>query len=337
MNPWWQVGWLALALGVALPVCHVTEGPLKALGRRVYALATHAQYCAGGTLIRTDAVGVPSVDYGTVNGVAVGRATNAVQVADFAIADYDGRRDPELRRRMIGCADWLATHAEVHGDAAWYVERFRWPEYHLATPWRCGLAEGRALAALVRAHRETHDVRYLNTARRLMRSFYLDADHGGVTYKASWGWWYEEYASAGGDRPRVLNGMIFIVQGLHDYAAYTHDPRAAFLVARGLAALEHDLPRYALPGNYSAYDVLGNPAGDYHLTHVRQLRELYTLTGNPIFARYAAQFARYHEPFFAARLLHQPTKARLALYLGHVLVLWALLAWGAHILTKRRA
>jgi hypothetical protein len=332
---WRQVGWLVLAALAALGVCHVSEGPVKALGRRVYAWVTHTDYCAGGTVITCDANGVPSVDYGTVNGVAVGRAFNAVQVADYALVYYERRANPEQRRRLLGCADWLVAHAETHGDAAWYVETFPWPEYHLTPPWRCGLAEGRAIAALVRAHQVARDPRYLNTARRLTRAFYIDADHGGVTYKAPWGWWYEEYADDGGTRPRVLNGMIYTVLALHDFAAYTHDPKAAFLVSRGLAALAHDLPRYALPDNYSAYDALGNPAGDYHQTHVRQLRELYALTGNAIYQRYAAQWARYREPFFAARLLHTPTKARVALYLGHVLVLWALFALAARAWERR--
>ena len=333
---WWNLLGVIGAALLALVICQYTEQPFKQTGKQMYAWVTHAKYCPGGVIIRTDTQGIPEVEYGTLNGVYIGTMRNAVQVGDAAIAYYQQRRDPALRARFLACADWLVDHADVHGDAAWYVERFPWPAYHLSAPWRCGLAEGRALSALTLAYQDTNNPRYLRRGRQLVESFYIDTTHGGATYKEPYGWWYEEYAGPGGTQPHVLNGMIFTVMGLHAYAECSHNARAAYLVTQGIRALVHDLPKYRLPQNYSAYDVLGNPAGDYHRTHIDQMGELYALTKNPIFLTYLRQWTHYHDPSFIMMLVHQPTKARILLWLIHTLLLWLLWEMGIRYFARKK-
>lgn len=58
------------------------------------------------------------------------------------------------------------------------------------------------------------------------------------------GWWYEEYADPGGRNPRVLNGMIFALEGIYDFWLITGDDMARMIFEKGILALRAELPRY---------------------------------------------------------------------------------------------
>ena len=166
------------------------------------------------------------------------------------------------------------------------------------------------------------DPKYLDLTRKLLRSFFVEVKDGGVTYKSEEGWWYEEFAAERGPESRVLNGMMSVLISLHDYYERTRDPDAGYLFDRGVAALQKQLPRYDDDG-YSQYDMLDRSAShSYHRLHIKELEDLYRITGHPIFREFALRWQEYESLIFLAKLWKNPTKVNFLV----LALTWAALA-----------
>jgi hypothetical protein len=299
------------------------------------------------TELLTDENGVPINDYGYKGGVYIGKRRNptytALKTLEYSM-DYERARGlmymfpappgqdvstkEAYKNLIVHCADWMVTNMVVHGDYAILQHDFPWPQFHMTPPWRSGMAQGLAAQALTRAHRITGDRTYLDAATLLLRALTVEASNGGVTYKSDEGWWYEEYAGEGGVEPRVLNGMMYALLGVHEYYEFTRDPLAKMLFDEGIKALTKALPRYANEAGGSNYDSLGDPAPEaYHQIHVMQLDELYDIVGDERLRLYRDQwrdkpYVFSPEPPFLSHLLNRPTKIGFVVVLANVLAVW---------------
>lgn len=264
-----------------------------------------------------DEKGIPISDYGYVNGVYVGKQRSIVAVAekgldywnkyqlgganDTGLLSYDWEKFPEnkentpknateARRMLLNCADWLLEHATSYGD--YMLWEYRYPSFYNTNPgWRSSQAQAMGISLLIRTYELTSDPKYLNCAERSLRAFYVSVEDGGVTDKeSSEGWWYDKFADAECKRPKVLNGMMFALLGIHDFYVKENNKDAKFLFDKGVIALKKSLPKYDA-GNWSYYDRLGKLAPQwYHNIHIRQLDLLYGITKESIFKRYCAKF-----------------------------------------------
>jgi heparosan-N-sulfate-glucuronate 5-epimerase len=144
-------------------------------------------------------------------------------------------------------------------------------------PWRSALVQGKAVEALVKAHELTGNQTYLDAAKSLLNSFFVEAKVGGVRYKTpNDGWWYEEYPNEkdNASQPKILNGMISSVLDNHEYYRYTNDASMKFLFDQGLLALTNTLSLYDNNG-WSYYDIHKKPANPgYPLIRIRLLDAL---------------------------------------------------------------
>ena len=161
------------------------------------------------------------------------------------------------------------------------------------------MANGQALQVLIKAHEITQDLRYLIAAKSLLNAFFIEVKHGGITYKDSPNdWWYEEYASNDKNAKisRVLNGMLFTVLGIYDYYKYTNDSDAKLLFDKGVNSIKKEISKYNNNG-YSYYDLLGTTASwKYHQIHVDLTKQLYDITGEPIFSEYLNLWKKHNNP-----------------------------------------
>ena len=197
------------------------------------------------------------------------------------------------------------------------------PIYSIKKPWRSAMAQGQAIQVLIRAHSITGDQKYLETANKLLNSFFVEVKNGGVTYKSSNGWWYEEYSKEDGKKSRVLNGMNFALFSIYDYYLYTKDPKAKYLFKKGIQAVKNYLPKYEYNKNYSTYDIFKREASArYHSIHILQLNALYRLTGERIFKNYRDRWAAFRPLSQAIRLIIRPTKRGLILFLLAFVIVW---------------
>jgi hypothetical protein len=297
----------------------------------------------GETIIMYDEQGVPYVDYGYDDGVFIGRQRNPVTISQKGLAYIGDYRNgyENSRQYFINCADWLLRNSVKHNGFSILEYTFPWPKYNMTPPWRSAMAQGQAVQFLANAHEQTQKKEYLIEARNLLNAFFIEVSNGGVTLKSpDKGWWYEEYAHEYGMTSMVLNGMMFAILGIHDYYQYTKENDAKYLFDQGVLALEKELPEYDHYGD-SYYDILKNPSGVYHNTHVRLLDNLYEITGNDVFLEYHNRWQDFDDSPFIVKLICNPIPMRLAILLMNFMLLFlvlktfAFLQWSARIIRRK--
>jgi heparosan-N-sulfate-glucuronate 5-epimerase len=276
-----------------------TENPhatTSELGEYYMLFAEKAEY--KGAL---DSKGIPLLDY---HG-RIGRQYNPIAIAQYGLGNYNLFRqtgDSARRKKFFVVAEWLCSHLEqnAHGLALWN-HHFDW-EYRdtLTAPWYSALAQGQGISVLVRAHRESGDARYLNTAQQALASFYKPIDEGGVAFtdyqsNDRGDLWFEEYIVS--PPTHILNGFIWAAWGVYDYFLATKDSSAQDLFSRAVQTLLHNLDRYDL-GFWSLYEQSGTrlpmvASLFYHRLHIVQLRVMHRLTGESKFADIADRWENY--------------------------------------------
>lgn len=326
-----------LAGGVLVEVTEPQTEELLRYGRSLLSGAGQDD----GTTVTLDTAGIPLVDYGELEDIAVGAQRNPVAICQHAFHCFDNMSDsPSVYfRQALGCANWLVDSAEVHTHGAILPYRFAYPRYGLRENWLSAMAQAQAVQVMVRTHGLTGDSKFLDHARSLLGVFFVDVDSGGVTHKrlaGTSGWWYEEYAAPDGDDPRVLNGMLFVLVGLNELYEYSGDTTSELLFARGLKAVVDLLAHYDRNG-HSYYDALGNPVGgDYHQVHIDLLDTLYRLTGRSTLAKYRDRWRAYADSPLVVRLVRAPTRMGPVVLAVNVLITLAVLELGLIARSRRR-
>lgn len=290
---------LTASVAAALAIQNLTAAPLRAVVADVY-LALKGRLPKDGATITYDERGVPIVDYGYVGTTYIGLQRNPVSVCLRFLEYYDayfhmygnlspsagGERDTYLRIALNN-ADWLIDNAVWRDGYAVFEYEFPWQDYNMTPPWRSAMAQGLALQVLIRSYDLTKERKYLDVARGVIKSFYVEVQDGGVTYKTpDAGWWFEEYAHPEGVQSKVLNGMMYSLLGILEYYRHTQESDARFLFEQGVLALRGELDAYDADG-WSYYDFSKRRASrHYHETHIAQLRALYAATGDRVFKEF---------------------------------------------------
>lgn len=245
-----------------------------------------------------DSQGVPMLNYRG----AIGLQYNPIAIAQYGLGNYNlhlRTRDPENLRKFLRMADWMASNLEKNHVGLWlWMHKFDW-EYRetLKKPWYSALAQGQGISLLVRAYEETRDLQYLEAAHLAFAPFKASISDGGVMYVDEQGHiWFEEYIVW--PPTHILNGFIWAIWGIYDYALTTNDPTARDLFDRAVRTLSNALASFDT-GFWSLYEQSGTvlpmlASEFYHALHIVQLRVMFHLTGDPMFARFADRWACYH-------------------------------------------
>lgn len=252
-----------------------------------------------------DEGGIPLLDY---HG-SVGRQYNPIAIAQYALANYNLAVKGDTKRRdvFLTNARWLLNNrvANERGLLLW-PHHFDFEYFRpLKAPWFSGLAQGQGLSVLVRAYAETKDQAYLYAADETFKSLSMSVDVGGVLFHDERGRpWIEEYLV---DPPvHILNGCIWALWGIYDYALLTGHDRAKALFSSCVEAIAVHLHEYD-NGFWSLYELTPQrfksiASAYYHGLHIVQLRVMHTLTGESVFAEIADKWKRYAEKPLCRRL-----------------------------------
>jgi D-glucuronyl C5-epimerase C-terminus len=245
----------------------------------------HVEQWAGVDMVR----GIPEVTY-------EGRLQqNPVTVAQWGLASYSRGS----RRDLLVAADWLVRHQERDGS---WVYRFDYDSPGLGvsmrSPWISGLAQGQALSVLARAWRITRDERYRAAGRAALVPLEKPVAQGGVMRKWRGHVWFEEYPVLG-QPTMVLNGFLYTLIGLHDWATAAGDERARDLWTKGEESAAALIDLFDLGDGKSAYALTylnGGPdawavSGVYLSAHPALAREMYRLTDRAVYRRMARAWA----------------------------------------------
>lgn len=275
----------------------------------------------------TDHRGIPVTYYPTQQGITAGYQYNGTIVANYAIDYYkqlQQKGDSLLRFRFFNCIHWLdSAISEVNGHAL-YLFDWQQPWYlQVGRPFTCGMTSGRAIEAFTYAFTLDSDSNHLKHAARLVRGYALPVQEGGFTYKEPEGWWYEEIADTGRQTPRILDGHIFALTGLNYYYQQTKDSLAKAYFDLGIKALKAALPRYDRGDGYVFYDALGKLADEnYHPLLVKQMDELWQITGDPVFKSYYLKWGKPLWEPYVVRIWKQGNKSGWLLLVSLSLFFW---------------
>lgn len=258
-----------------------------------------------------DSQGVPLLDYRG----RIGKQYNPIAIAQYGLGNYNQYHQTgsqEAMQKFVLVADWLVDRLEPNpqGIPVWN-HHFDF-EYRstLRSPWYSGLAQGQGLSVLVRAHQLTGDGRYIEAAHQAFEVFLHSVEDGGVVWEWSDGdIWFEEYIVF--PPTHILNGFIWALWGVYDYALATGDLQARQLFQRGVKSLARRLGHYDL-GYWSLYELadtrlkmIASPF--YHRLHVAQLRVMQRLAGESGFGENARIWEDYLSSSWGRRraLIHK--------------------------------
>jgi hypothetical protein len=240
--------------------------------------------------------GVPQV----VGNSSVGLQHNPITIAQyglsrlqrFAVTQNEGEVRP-----VLNAVNWLVENFRDwrNGIGAW-IYNFDLDFYGPQAPWISGMAQGQGISLLLRIHQLQPDEKLLDICRRAFRVFLHPVAEGGVVAAfPDSATVFEEYPT--NPPSLVLNGHIFALFGVNDYAQFFDDREAKELFAKTVMGLKNNLRRYDT-GYWNRYDLhpterLASPM--YVRVHIRLLRILANLTGEQFFENYADKWQGYHD------------------------------------------
>lgn len=232
-----------------------------------------------------------------VNSPGHGQYANPVTCAQYGLANMialgrgDERRG-ELARVQL---DWLVDAQERDGAWAgcWLMhhdnEKYPW----LRAPWTGALTSGNAISALLRGWELFGAEAYRDAAEAAYRGLHEPRASAELFLERDGTLWYEEYPAD--DPLHVLNGHIYTLLGVLDYARVADDAQARERWQRGAATTLRHLEGFDV-GYWSVYDLRTREPASVHYhknIHIPQLRILGRLTGEPGFDAVADRWERY--------------------------------------------
>lgn len=247
--------------------------------------------------IKPDENGVLTVDYHGVQG----KVYNPLVVSSGALKYYSenakDRTKVQAKDKFISSADWLVNNAKDKGVYSLWEYDYPWMFYGwVSPPYSSALAQAKGLQVLTLAYELTGNEKYLDVAKKTIRSFLVDYEEGGFVTHESVGnnsLFLHILAKPGFPKTYVLNGHTNSLLSIWSYYEKTQDPIAKTIFDKGINYLKGNLVKYDT-GNWSYYDLMENWAmTDYHKGQIQQFKMLYQITREPILRDYADRFEKY--------------------------------------------
>lgn len=214
----------------------------------------------------------------------------SIAIFQYGLGAYDlylMNNDENALEKMKNCADWAVNNQNE--DGSWTTFLFE----DESNPYS-SMAQGEGISLLIRAHIETNDERYLNSAKKAFEFMQVSLENKGVAVYENEDIMFYEYTN----KPVILNGWIFSLWGIYDYCKYLQDDNAKKILDASLNTLKKKLPEYDMR-YWSKYDIEKRVCSPfYHKLHIAQLRVMYDLFGDQIYKEYADKWEKYQKSFW---------------------------------------
>jgi heparosan-N-sulfate-glucuronate 5-epimerase len=247
---------------------------------------------------RFDKNSIVMVDYGKNGGLQY----NPVTIAQYALACFDEymiTKDVKYREAFLNNVQYFKDNKkEMFDDLIGYPLNFKFPTYKLKPPWYSGMAQGHIISVLARAYYLTGDKSLLPMIRKIKNFMMIPASAGGTATRTPEGYiWIELYPS---QKPSyVLNGFLFAVFGLYDYInLFPEDLKAREEYRQCLSSIRYSIKFYDT-GDWALYDRYSGRKPrpvepPYMIIHIRQLEQLYRMTGDSFFKDVSKRWLSYY-------------------------------------------
>jgi hypothetical protein len=237
---------------------------------------------------------LPQVDLGKPLGLRYNPITIA-QYGLYHLQRYAESSAPQNLETAERCVNWLTDNfRNWRGQIGAWVYDYDLNFYGRNAPWISGMAQAQGISLLLRFYQLRADARLLDITRRAFLVFLYPVDDGGVvSYYPDGSLVFEEYPTT--PPSQVLNGHVFAILGIYDYACFWQDKPAQKLFELAIDGLKRNLRHYDT-GFWNLYDLhptrrLASPM--YVKVHVQLLEIMADLCGDPFFKNYADKWRNY--------------------------------------------
>lgn len=222
---------------------------------------------------------------------------NAITIAQFGLSclqKYHAAGQEKDRCKALASAAWLAKNAREwhHGILAWIYD-IEFDFYGPPAPWISAMAQGEGISLLLRAHQLEPSEDWLQIAKGAMHAFQYPVSAGGVCEHFPDGSIiFEEYPTQ--PPSHVLNGHVFALLGVYDFAEFSGEPGARQLLEKGLSAIRNNWGKWDT-GFWTRYDLHPTrrlASRMYQKVHVRQMATLGRLFDDQLLINVAKRWQR---------------------------------------------
>lgn len=228
-----------------------------------------------------------------INVVSSGeRVYSLVTIMQYALGCYDLyllKDDKSYKTKFLKLADYVLQRQEKNGkwDARASIGSNKGNS-------SC-MAQGQGCSILLRAYQMTDDSRYLRAAQTAIEFMLIPSEQGGTAVYHGENISFEKYPPFEGKVSSVLNGWIFALFGLYDYALCMDSEKHWNILKQSCRTLEMSLPLYDRKfwSNYDLTGTISSPA--YHNVHISLLSVLADLTDSQVMQSYAERFENYEK------------------------------------------
>jgi len=227
--------------------------------------------------------------------VTYGVTDHPVAIAQDGLRSYNryrSTRDARFLARVRAAGDSLLGLQQA--DGSW---RYSFEFIDLAPGWASAMAQGQAASLLLRIHQEARDDAYLLAANRALDFAMTPIAEGGTLGTFPDGRPFLEEYPASAVSPYTLNGSIFALWGLRDFALVSGDDRFARWFEELSAAIVDHLAEWDT-GDWTRYSL--RAGGDhlatlaYQRVHITQARVMADLTCDGRWADAAQRWDAYY-------------------------------------------
>lgn len=257
-------------------------------GYRTYAISLHEKSRP------TDANGIALYVEGSR------RVYHPLVIARYGLDLLNGYRitkEQAYLDRAEANARFLIDHAVSRAGALYFPYRFKVdlfgdPSDVMRPPWYSALSQGTALSLFVRLEQITGDRHWGEAAAATFSSFprVRSATLPWVSFVDRTGHlWLEEYPK--NPPAQVLNGHIYALFGVYEYALATGSPLARQVFDGAVTTVKDEIDEFRVPGQISYYSLRRHVQySSYHDVVIGQLQTLAAITGDRFFAHEAHLF-----------------------------------------------
>lgn len=226
--------------------------------------------------------------------VAYGASDHPVAIAQDGLRNFNryvAAKDDRFLELAVSAGDLLVTLQQANGS--W---RYSFDFNDLKAGWTSAMAQGQAISLLLRLYQTTARDEYLASSERAYQYMLMPVEQGGTNARYPDGAPILEEYPESAFSPYTLNGAIFALWGVRDYALVTGSPQAAALFDEYSQALADHLALYDT-GDWTFYSL--NPENPivatpgYHGVHIAQARAMAEITGDERWAAAAQRWQGY--------------------------------------------
>lgn len=222
-----------------------------------------------------DINGIPQVNKIGKAGLYYNPITIA-QYGLFLLGLWEKSGDEAKKKLALKCGDWLVQNSQFYKiDSIVWSYNFDLLFYNRKAPWYSAMAQGEVVSLLLRLNILKKNAKYVETAQKAINVFRKKTKELGLVE------WIDKGCAVFQEYPtnppsHVLNGHIFALLGVWDYARFFQDPEMIELAACALNSIERKWDLWDT-GFWTRYDLfvphrLASPM--YHELHIRQIKVL---------------------------------------------------------------